>query len=388
MSGVIAPAAPAPGRPPAKERYYRPELDALRFGAFLGAFLFHRMDYVPTDATRNPWAWCIGTIGAFGVPVFFLLSAFLITELLLRERDRTGTVHIGAFYIRRILRIWPLYLAAFYGLALLNRFVPGTGTDDPHAWLAFTFFAGNWWITFKGWIAGPVDPLWSVSVEEQFYLAVPLVIALGGRRAAAWASATFILISYATIIFYAAYRSPGDHGEWTNSLVHFQFFSAGTLIAILLQGRLPRFGRWLRLAGTGAGFACWVIAVELFQVRSWNPQPSMTGAPTGWLLVLTGTILFFLSALGIAARRVPRWLAYLGRISYGLYVFHSLMLMAAFQYLLPALGLQGEPLLTGSVGTSAALAASIVAAHLSFAYFERPILRLKRRFTYVAARED
>ncbi len=62
--------------------------------------------------------------------MFFLLSAFLITELLLRERERTGQIHIKAFYIRRILRIWPLYFVAFYGLALLNHFVPGVGTGD------------------------------------------------------------------------------------------------------------------------------------------------------------------------------------------------------------------------------------------------------------------
>jgi peptidoglycan/LPS O-acetylase OafA/YrhL len=377
----------APGVRPIA-RYYRPELDALRVFAFLGAFLFHRMDYVPTDPAKNPWAWRIGTVGAFGVPVFFLLSAFLITELLLREKDRTGTVHVGAFYVRRILRIWPLYFAVFYGLALLNHFVPGTGTDDPHAWLSFTLFAGNWWITFKGWIAGPVDPLWSVSVEEQFYLVVPLVIALGGRRAVTVISAAIFLASYATIIVYAAHRSPGDHGEWTNSLVHFQFFSAGTMIAILLHGRLPRLKPWLRFGGLVVGLFFWLIAVTRFQVRSWDPQPSLIGAIAGWLLVLTGTILLFLSMLGIAARYIPAWLAHFGRISYGLYVFHSLILLLTFQYLLPALGLHaGQPLVDG-FGTVVALLASLIVASLSFTWFERPILRLKQRFTYVPARED
>src|ERR1039458_6841980 len=119
---------------------YRPELDALRFFAFLCVFCFHRMDYVGTDPIRDRWGFRIGTIGAFGVPVFFLLSAFLITDLLLRERERTGRVHIQAFYIRRILRIWPLYFAAFFGLSVLNRFVPAVSTNDPFAWLAFTFF--------------------------------------------------------------------------------------------------------------------------------------------------------------------------------------------------------------------------------------------------------
>jgi len=66
-------------------RYYRPELDALRFCAFLLVFSFHLLDYVPIDPVRSPFLVYFATIGAFGVAVFFLLSAFLITELLLKE---------------------------------------------------------------------------------------------------------------------------------------------------------------------------------------------------------------------------------------------------------------------------------------------------------------
>jgi peptidoglycan/LPS O-acetylase OafA/YrhL len=76
---------------PEAKRYYRAELDALRFFAFLAVFAFHRMDYVPTDPVRDRWVYRVGTVGAFGVPVFFLLSAFLITELLLRERTASYT---------------------------------------------------------------------------------------------------------------------------------------------------------------------------------------------------------------------------------------------------------------------------------------------------------
>ena len=131
----------APVLPP--KYHYRPELDALRFFAFLGTFAFHRMEFVHADPARDIWAWRIGTMGAFGVPVFFLLSAFLITQLLLRELAGTGRVHVGAFYMRRILRIWPLYVAAFAGLAVLNRVIPGVSTNDPLAWLAFALFCGQ-----------------------------------------------------------------------------------------------------------------------------------------------------------------------------------------------------------------------------------------------------
>ena len=98
------------------------------------------------------------------------------TDLLLQERQRMGRIHVRAFYMRRILRIWPLYFAVFFGLAALNYFVPGVSTSNPLAWLAFTFFAGNWYILRHGWIAGSVDPLWSIAVEFQVYLFMPVIV--------------------------------------------------------------------------------------------------------------------------------------------------------------------------------------------------------------------
>lgn len=378
---------------PETARLYRPELDALRFFAFLSVFSFHRMDYVGTDPARDLWGFRIGTVGAFGVPVFFLLSAFLITDLLLREREHMGRIHIQAFYMRRILRIWPLYFAAFLGLGLLGRFVAGVSTGDPLAWLAFTFFAGNWYIVHHGWIAGSVDPLWSISVEEQFYIVIPVVAALGGRRAVKWAAGLLFAAAYVTVLMYALHPTPSDNGEWTNSFVQFQFFAAGTLLAICLHGRNLRVPVPARLLGFVLGYGCWFAAMLRFHVQSWNPQPTLAGAFAGWLLVLAGTLFFFLSALGTPARLVPKWLAYLGRISYGLYIFHSFVFFVLFEKAGPAIGrrLAGLHLSSGvrdGVGSVLVLVASIALAHLSYRFFERPFLKLKERFTFVGSRAE
>ena len=374
-------------------RYYRPELDALRFFAFLCVFIFHRMDYVETDPVRNLWLARLGNIGPFGVPVFFLLSAFLITELLLRERERTGRIHIQAFYMRRILRIWPLYFLVFFGLAFLNHFVPGTGTDDPAGLAGLHVFTGNWYILRHGWIAGSVDPLWSISVEEQFYIVIPVLAAFAGRKAVVVVSWILLAIAFVTVVLYALDPTPGDKGEWTNSFVQFQFFSAGTLLAILLKGRLVRLSIPLRLVGFLLAFCCWFTALIRFDVKSWDPHPTPEGALIGWLLVLAGTILFFLCTLGTPARFVPNWLAYLGRISYGLYLFHSLMFFMVFKMAMPHLaaafrGLHVPGVVRDGAGTIAVMASSICIAHLSYQYFERPFLRLKQKFTFVAARDD
>lgn len=103
--------------PPAPRRrsFYRPELDILRFFAFLAVFLYHFTRpvelYVQHGIPRVIAALGNGLIqgGVFGVDLFFVLSAYLITELLLREKDECGSLDVRGFYLRRILRIWPLY---------------------------------------------------------------------------------------------------------------------------------------------------------------------------------------------------------------------------------------------------------------------------------------
>jgi peptidoglycan/LPS O-acetylase OafA/YrhL len=356
-------------------RYYRPELDALRFFAFVCVFVLHTGEYIQFN---HHWLGVWTAAGKYGVCLFFLLSAFLITELLFRERERTGRVHIPSFYMRRILRIWPLYFAAFYGLALLNHFVPGVGSDDKHAWIAFTFLYGNWYIARHGWVVGAAGPLWSISVEEQFYLLIPLLAAKGGRRAVQVASWILLALAYGVVSYFVAHPNLKAEAEWTNTFVQFQFFCAGTLLAIHLRGRTLPLPFPARLAGFGAGLFLW------------QKTFSMHDSIALWICVLLGTVLLFVCTLGIPSRLVPSWLSYFGRISYGLYVFHTLVLFLVFT------GLGHLPLavrLRGAAGVRISLLIEVAAsfgldllfAHLSFVYFEGYFLRLKSRFTFVAS---
>ena len=137
-------------------RFYRPELDGLRFYAFLGVFVCHTL---PNEATfysslhlPMPWVWAaVVRSGAAGVDLFFVLSAFLITSLLLREREETGKISLRLFYIRRILRIWPLYFLVVGLGVVLAHTVP----DRSHFWYydpglpwqyvaGYIFFVANW----------------------------------------------------------------------------------------------------------------------------------------------------------------------------------------------------------------------------------------------------
>ena len=374
-------------------QFYRPELDALRFFAFLSVFFFHWMDYVPVDPVKEPFLHTICTIGAFGVPLFFLLSSFLITELLLRELQKTNKIQILSFYKRRILRIWPLYFLVLLILFILGKFLPDISTNHPTAWLAFVFFAGNWYIFKHGWIAGPIDPLWSIAVEEQFYLAIPLLIRWGGKRVLLALSILLLLISVGVNIYYARLTYQGESGQWLNSWFQFQFFAAGALLTLTLNGKIPDCSLALRILLFAAGLIIWYWAVALTGVKSYDGHPTISGALIGWTMVLTGTVLFCLAFLGLKANLVPTWLVYLGRISFGLYMFHSTVFHFVFQVFksswqnkLSSFHLSAPTL--SIIGTLLVLTITIALAAISYRFFERPFLRLKEKLAIIPSRPE
>jgi len=384
------PAHEAPPRP--ADRFYRPELDVLRFVAFMFVFVAHRNDLAPVDPAAHPWLHAFSMIGVFGVPIFFLLSAFLITELLERERALTGRIDVRAFYVRRMLRIWPLYFLVFFALVLLNQFLPGAGANSPAKWLSFMLFAGNWYITFNGWIEYPVNPMWSLSVEEQFYIAIPF-ISLLGRRALVAVNIAALVVSYGTIVHYARGFTAGVYfsGQWTNSFVQFQFFAGGMLLALALRGRQPDWHVGIRTGVLAGAVALWLVAFSVFGIKADNPQSSVAESLAGWPLVLAGAALMLLGVLGAPRRFLPRPLIYLGRISYGLYLIHIFFFWLVYDKCKPCLTRICDAVGVGAwqdtIGALLAFAASVFFAALLYRTVEAPFLRLKRRFTFVPSRD-
>ena len=320
----------------ATSRFYHPELDALRFFAFLMVFMHHALPHkvefwtklgVPSDLAVVLSG--IGASGAFGVSLFFVLSAYLITELLLREKELVGTLDVKSFYIRRILRIWPLY---FFFLALaiaMQWFVPGEHVGW-RAGLSFTFLAGNWYIVFAGFPSSVIFPLWSVSIEEQFYLTWPLIV----RRVSQWGMVAFavglLAVASATRLYLGEHHR-WDSAVWSNTLVQLDPIAAGILIAILLRGAVPQLSKLARAAMIPAGAACFGTAAVYFAVKRdpLTTERIMLGYPT----IALGGVLLLLAVLSDDAAP-SKALVYLGRISYGLYVFHALGLLMA-DYIVP-----------------------------------------------------
>lgn len=240
------------------KRYYRPELDALRFFAFACVFCHHM-------PIKGRWFQPIGEAGAFGMGIFFMLSAYLIITILLREKETTGTVSLSAFAARRVLRIWPLYFLVLCGAYLLGHLVKSIHVSG-HALLAFSFLFGNLYILHHGWM-GPIDPLWSLSVEEQFYLAVPAIVRLGGKRAIVVICVVTISLAYVVLIGLGRHAALSG-AVWVNSFVQFQFFAAGGLTSLWFHNRhLALSLKWRGALGV-AGLALWLQAGKLYPLHT------------------------------------------------------------------------------------------------------------------------
>ena len=348
-------------------------------------FLHHAFPHDPTFWTQLGvpmfLARCvagIGATGAFGVSLFFVLSSYLITELLLREKDLIGTLDLRSFYIRRILRIWPLYFA-FLALAIaLQWFVPGQHVTL-RAGLWFSFLAGNWFIVFHGFPSSVIFPLWSVSIEEQFYITWPAVVRKVSEAGLLMFAGLMLLVATVSRIYLGMHHSlEGD--VWCNTFVQLDPIAAGILIAVLLKGEIPRLSKVARIAMMVAGITALALGSLYFGIKN-DPLTTMR-IVLGFPSVAAGGALLLLSVLRTRSSGGSRVLIYLGRISYGLYVFHILGLLIS-NYVVQD---QTANLFRYSLRAGVALALTIAMAAVSYRWLETPFLSLKQRFTHVLSR--
>jgi peptidoglycan/LPS O-acetylase OafA/YrhL len=370
----------------ARKSFYRPELDALRFFAFLLVFIYHVRPArfsgrrlaggITVNSILYPLIHCMGD----GVCLFFLLSAYLITTLMIRERSVTGTLDLTSFYRRRILRIWPLYFFALALVFIVSTAVRGFPGVAPIA--AYVLLAGNLNNVFH--IHADIGPLkifhlWSISVEEQFYLMFPLIARSIKLRWFPGVFAAILVVMIATVT-YASHWGESRGTLWYNSGVQFIMFGAGIMLAYLFSDRpLPRLKYGTRFLMFAAGSGVCFSSEYLFTFR--GPVPTIAA----YLMVMLGCSLVLAATLGFSGH-VPRSLVYLGKISYGLYVYHIWGLSFA-AYILSALLKSASTSPSVTVAKDVfGLALTIAMAAISYRWLEAPFLRLKRQFEVVKTR--
>jgi peptidoglycan/LPS O-acetylase OafA/YrhL len=395
---VATKAHPSPG-------FYLRELDGLRFFAFFGVFLHHLVStsqLFDKSLTGEPWAHGfrkVAVSGWVGVDLFFVLSAFLITELLLREQERFGDISVGSFWVRRIMRIWPLYYLTIVLGFLILPMIPAIGLESgagavaandlwSRHFLPFVLFAGNWSTVAYGYAPSPVvSPLWSVSVEEQFYLFWPLVIIFTPRVLMPRVLAV-LLIATIVVRFILVVNGVAHPAIYANTLARLDPIVLGAGLAMAWRdGRIrAALIRWRAL---------WLpLAVALFIFVLFGPNPLTYSIHTVWQFLAIGlacTGLVLATVSGGLAQKITRLAVFvwLGRISYGLYVYHRLGISLselATTRLFP-MAADGMSLVALDVVRSViALGLTIMIAAISYFGFERYFLRVKARFARVASR--
>jgi peptidoglycan/LPS O-acetylase OafA/YrhL len=369
-----------------------PALDGVRGLAILAVLLFHFVaptrPHGPVDAAIT-WLFAYG---ALGVDLFFVLSGFLITGIL--YDSRADPAYFRNFYMRRVLRIFPLYYGVLVVVFLAVPAIPAlrgseiAALSDKQAW-AWLYAVNIYLAIHGGWVLSYITHFWSLAVEEQFYLVWPLVVWLLAAR-----PRLFLTFSLATAV--ASFGSRivasflGVSLTATTVLTPFQLDSLaiGGFLAVFLRqpgGETGARRLIVPMALAGLGLLILQFGARHFTAHGAELQSLRSGA---FRLLLAALLLKALLAPSMSGwsrffRSGP--MITLGKYSYGLYVYHHFFsyYFAKQELDLTLAAVIGSQVAALAILTVGGMAASMAIAWLSYEYFEKYFLRLKRLWSAV-----
>lgn len=378
-----------------KTRLYFPGLNALRFLAASLVVLSHieilklRAGFtnaIPYTHERREH------MAHLAVVFFFVLSGYLITYLLLIERKRFGTISIQNFYVRRLLRIWPLYyIVIFVGIFILTPLLPPQhlapipAASFTNRLLLYLAFVPNV-ASAKNINIPYIDHLWSIGVEEQFYLLWPLLVAWVKDRRIFWVLISIVLlIAVGQVACFELQVRTHLSPEIKQLLHQAQSILMATPLSCMGIGGLAAYAFFYHPASTQRILAHrqLEIAALAVTVGLWVWGHPLYGFRTEVFAVLFGYIILSVAAAERSYLRMegPRW-THLGNISYGIYATHWIILVG-LGWLLKHMSVAPNGWAVNLCLYGLSLPLVIGLATLSYRFYESPFIRLKERFQLV-----
>ncbi|MBA3874323.1 MAG: acyltransferase [Anaerolineae bacterium] len=347
-------------------------LNALRFYAAVSVVVHHVM--------YNPNVWyglpnLPDTVGRFfingtdAVHLFYVLSGFLITYLMLVERERTGTVSVKKFYLRRVLRIWPLYFALILATALvLPLIIPDfkNPLSNPVLTALLVLFQGN--IAFILYYPfPPLEHLWSIAIEEQFYLFIPHVGKSGAKLVKVFIT---IIAFWWSLMAITGWLMPDNFFTILITYMRYDCIAIGGLFACAYYFKYDVL-KWIYhpIVG-GLSFVVLVVIAIFIPEAPSIPYTVFTALSFGVLILNVSTNEKFFLKLD------HPWLESAGNLSYGIYMLHPFLLLI---FLSAVHTHMAEPIYQFA-SYPIIITATIVLSWLSYRFFETPFLKLKDTF--------
>lgn len=376
-----------------KPKIFFENLDGLRFFCFLSVFLFHsfhtEFDYIKDDTTYLFIKKFLFANGNLGVNFFFVISGFLITFLLIKEKEQNGQINLFNFWMRRILRIWPLfYFCVFFGFIIFPfiKTIFGQTPNETANWIYYVSFTNNFDFIVKGLPdASILGVLWSVAIEEQFYLIWPILLFLLPQKRY-WIAFTTVIIG--SLLFRTIYiDNPAMLENHTLSCIG--DLATGAMGAWLINEKTT-FRCFIENLKRYQILLLYVVFILIFLFRK-EMLMSITGIRIFERFFIAIVIMLIILEQCYAKNSLFkmknfRTISNLGIITYGLYCLHFIGILITIN-LTRMLGINTHLWQVICIDMPLSLLISILIAKISYWIYEKPFLRLKNRFAYFSKGE-
>ncbi len=378
-------------------KVFFPNLEGLRFFAFFVVFINHATGSLGYNNHSTTFAYIRSHFfwnGDLGVSLFFVLSGFLITYLLLKEKELSGKINVKNFYLRRVLRIWPLYFLivamCLFAFPMLENILPqwfaiGVSTDEINKWFYLTF-TGNFDYIYNGINNFMIGILWSVSIEEQFYLFWPLIIAFVPNK---YLLKTFIIIILGSIAFRFFYAQGNAMIIKYHSLSSMSDLASGAVIAYLSFQKSVI--EWMERISKRRIILIYLLLLILIPLRfySWKFGIYYNHVSSILPVVFSSLFAFIIMEQNFAKNsfyKIKNWkiISSFGKYTYGMYCYHMIAFFAVLcLFYFMGIDLQHMSKYVFLILVFVSFFSTLFISELSYHYYESIFLRMKDKFSFI-----